>query len=126
MADTDYADEYGHEPVPTDDHDLDACPNCGSEFVVEDRHGTVDELDIDCAGCGRSRDGPDMPTMEDILGETDPDSRTSILAYEPEVSVMKRAKRELERELDEDIPLHTALTIFSEMYLESRGSHGGK
>lgn len=49
--------------------------------------------------------------------------RTSILAYEDEVEVMKRAKRELERELDEDIPLHTALTMFSEMYLDSN-EHG--
>lgn len=45
--------------------------------------------------------------------------RTSITAYEDEVEVMKRARRELERELDEDIPLHVALTMFSEMYLDS-------
>ena len=46
--------------------------------------------------------------------------RKSILAYEDELKVMKRAKRELERELDEDIPLHTALVMFCGMYLDSR------
>lgn len=43
--------------------------------------------------------------------------RTSILAYEDELDVLNRAKRQLERERDEDLALHTALVILAERYL---------
>jgi len=58
---TEYADERGLEPVEASTHGYDDCPNCGCPLVVENDHGTVDELDIECANCGRVRDRKTMP-----------------------------------------------------------------
>lgn len=61
MSDTGYADERDMEPVEASTHGKEACPNCGCGLVVENDHGTIDESDIECANCGRARDGKTMP-----------------------------------------------------------------
>lgn len=63
---TKYADEYGYETADAADHDLEPCPNCGSDRVAENTHGTADEIHVECAGCGRARGAPLMPTLEDL------------------------------------------------------------
>lgn len=53
-------------------------------------------------------------------GVPDLGDRTSILAYENEVEILNRAKRELATELDEDLALHEALVILAERYLDEQ------
>lgn len=66
---TEYADTYDYETADATDHGHGACPNCGSETVAENTHGTVDELSIECAGCGRLRGEPEAPTLEEVRAE---------------------------------------------------------
>lgn len=44
---------------------------------------------------------------------------TSIRVYEDEKEILKRAKRRVERDMDEDLPLHTALTMICESFLDA-------
>jgi len=87
---TQYANECDLEPVKASDHDHDNCPNCGSEYVVENRHGTVDELDIECAGCGRARGEPTMPNH---FAELKAESKTGNVARLAELIKQTTAAR---------------------------------
>lgn len=66
MPDTEYADTYGHETVAAEEHGFEECPNCGCDLVAVNDHGTADELHIECAGCGRVRGQPEVPTLTEI------------------------------------------------------------